>query len=41
MSEQAQRILAVITFAVVMGIIKKGKKNNNNDNSNPDDWSEL
>lgn len=39
MSEWAQRILAVIIFSVVMGIIKKNKKNkNNDDNSDSDHW---
>ena len=39
MSEWAQRILAVIIFSVVMGIIKKDKKKKyNDDNSDSDHW---
>lgn len=38
MSEWAQRILAVIVFAVFMGIIKNGKKRNNNDDSSDSDY---
>ena len=38
MSEWAQRILAVIVFAVFMGIIKNSKKRNNNDDDSDSDY---